>query len=189
MMPVASTEIVLVSLQFDHDLLMEEMHHAIQGETGIRTRIDECHHDIAPFYDAGRSQYNADLLLKHLDDYYPRDETRVVGITGVDLFTPILSFLFGQAYLGGKSAIVSGFRLKNERYGLPPDEELFQQRLLKGVMHELGHSFGLKHCVNPDCVMVASTYVEDVDHKNSHYCSRCRATLVDLDCIPGHGRE
>ena len=49
------------------------------------------------------------------------------------------------------------------------------------ALHELGHSCGLKHCIDPDCVMRSSTYVEDVDQKGIQYCQTCRETLQQLD--------
>ena len=40
-------------------------------------------------------------------------------------------------------------------------------------MHELGHTFGLIHCLQPRCVMNASTYVENIDQKPAEFCSSC----------------
>ena len=105
------------------------------------------------------------------------DSLKTIGIFNVDLFVPILTFIFGQAFLGGHAGIASLYRLGNERYGIPKDSELTLDRFRKEVIHELGHTFGLIHCVNPACVMRSSTYVEDIDQKEAHLCSRCRAEL------------
>ena len=90
---------------------------------------------------------------------------------------PILTFIFGQAFLDGRCGIASVYRLRNERYGIEADEQVFTDRLRKEVIHELGHTFGLIHCQNPVCVMRSSTYVEDIDQKSWSFCSKCRKGL------------
>ena len=102
----------------------------------------------------------------------------MIGVTDLDLFIPVLSYIFGQAYLGGSAALVSGYRLQNSRYGLADDQQLYVTRLLKCMVHELGHACGLIHCSHPGCVMLATTYVEEIDQKSDHFCSVCHSNLV-----------
>nr|WP_243666411.1 matrixin family metalloprotease [Vulcanisaeta sp. JCM 16159] len=52
--------------------------------------------------------------------------------------------------------------------------------MLKEVLHELGHSFGLDHCADPRCVMYFSNTIEDTDRKGPGYCQRCMARLRSL---------
>jgi archaemetzincin len=101
----------------------------------------------------------------------------IIGLFSVDLFIPILTFIFGQAYLNGRTGIVSVYRLSNERYGMSANEEILKERLMKEIIHELGHMFGLVHCSNPLCVMRSSTYVEDIDQKNHRLCDKCEELL------------
>ena len=101
-------------------------------------------------------------------------DARVLGVTEADMFIPVLTFVFGEAQLGGRAAVVSTYRLRNEVYGLQPDPRLLEERLLKEAMHELGHTFGLLHCHHTECVMQASTYAESVDLKPAAYCGSCR---------------
>ena len=105
------------------------------------------------------------------------DSFKVMGLFNVDLFIPILTFIFGQAFLNGHSGIASVYRLTNERYGLPRNDQLLIERTKKEVIHEFGHTFGLIHCDNPACVMRSSTYLEDVDQKKLHLCHKCQTQL------------
>ena len=140
--------------------------------------VREGHLDLGDFYDPARRQYNGNLLLKTMDDLFPLEGCKSIGLFNVDLFIPILTFIFGQAYLGGKSGIASMYRLSNERYGMTPDRELLTERFGKEVVHELGHMFGLIHCHHPDCVMRSSTYVEDIDQKSVIFCPACSVSLA-----------
>ncbi len=135
--------------------------------------------DLPRYYSADRAQYNATLILAGLLRLLPDPHAKIVGITSVDLFIPVLTFVFGQAQLDGPGALVSTHRLHSEYYGLPGDEERLEERTIKEVVHEAGHTFGLIHCHDYDCVMHASTYVEDVDLKSTRFCSSCESLLRD----------
>jgi len=129
--------------------------------------------DLRPAHSPERNQYHATLILASLLRALPDPDGRILGVTGVDLYIPVLTFLFGQAQLDGPGALISTFRLRNEYYGLPPDSDRLLDRTMKEAVHELGHTFGLVHCGAPRCVMNASTYVEEVDLKGEWYCPVC----------------
>jgi archaemetzincin len=128
-------------------------------------------------YDVSRGQYNSRILLGQLLRDRRPPSARVLGVTGVDLFIPVLTFVFGEAQLDGAAAVVSTHRLASERYGLPPAPELLRQRLLKEAVHEVGHTCGLVHCHAARCVMTSSTYVEEIDLKGERFCARCLAEV------------
>jgi len=129
-------------------------------------------------YDVKRGQYQSVEIMKMLVQHAPRDASRVLGVTDVDLAIPMLSFLFGQAQFDGPIAVVSLCRLHQEFYGLPPQESLLRERTVKEVLHELGHTFGLVHCSDPTCAMSLATHIELVDAKAEQYCARCGMQLV-----------
>ncbi len=139
--------------------------------------IKEGNADLGEFYDPIRRQYDANKILKHLTDLPKDGIIKTIGLFRVDLFIPILTYIFGQAIFKGDTGLVSVYRLRNEQYGLKADEELLLERLVKVVIHELGHSFGLIHCHAPNCVMRSSTYVEDVDQKSERFCTSCREAI------------
>ena len=139
--------------------------------------LKECSLDISNCYNPGRRQYDANELLRMISERAPQDAVKVIGMVRVDLYIPILTYIFGQAALNGHTGVASLYRLRNEHYGLEPDYELLIDRFSKVIIHELGHTYGLIHCSNPVCVMRSSTYVEDLDQKEKHFCFRCRAEL------------
>lgn len=135
--------------------------------------------DLPRYYSVDRSQYNATLILAGLLRLNPDPQAKIVGITRIDLFIPVLTFVFGQAQLNGPGALVSTYRLRNEYYGLPRDEKRLVERTIKEVVHEAGHAFGLVHCPDYSCVMHAATYVEDVDLKSERFCTSCESLLQE----------
>lgn len=133
--------------------------------------------DLPAAYDRPRRQHNSTALLAQLlARGGPPDEKRLV-VVDVDLFIPVLTFVFGEAQLAGPAAVVSTARLDERFYGLPANPALLHDRLVKEIVHELGHTFGLYHCRQFECVMRSSTDVEEIDLKKAHLCRECRARL------------
>jgi archaemetzincin len=98
----------------------------------------------------------------------------------MDLYIPVLTFVFGEAQLSDGGAVVSAHRLRQEFYGMPTNPELLHERLLKESLHELGHTYGLRHCPDYTCVMSSSNAVERIDLKNAEFCPNC-ALLIPTD--------
>ena len=137
--------------------------------------------DLDLFFDRERAQYNSTALLLHLKRHYAPAAAagvRVLALLPFDLFIPILTYVFGEAEVGGRVAVVSYCRLAPERYGLPADDALLGARLVKEAVHEMGHVSSLIHCAEQSCVMHASSYVEDIDLKGPSFCGVCAAELV-----------
>lgn len=129
-------------------------------------------------YDQVREQYHSSQLLLGLKNKCNPDGDKILAIVPFDLFIPILTFVFGEAHLNGPCAVVSIFRLRPEFYGLPPAPGLVVERLIKECIHELGHTYGLRHCRTMGCVLNASTYVEEIDLKTHEFCEDCRGVLL-----------
>jgi len=144
----------------------------------IQTRILNRLFDLSPVYDPVRNQYNSTGLLSQLINEAPPETLKILGVTELDLFMPIFTFLFGEAQLNGIGALVSTHRLHNQFYGILEDGELLKDRLLKEGIHELGHTFGLIHCFALKCVMRSSTYVEEIDQKSIHFCGSCEQEIL-----------
>lgn len=152
---------------------------ALAAEEEFRQQVitEECHIDLNPFYNPGRRQYDADRLLHQMPLCIRSEYDRLLGLFRVDLYIPILTYIFGQAILGKNVAVASVYRLRNELYGLKKDDDLLLSRTIREVIHELGHTFGLIHCQVLTCVMHSSTYVEEIDMKGPALCPHCRSLL------------
>jgi archaemetzincin len=133
--------------------------------------------DIKKAFDSSRNQYHSTALLAQLLKLAGRQNAKHIAVVDVDLYIPILTFVFGEAQLNGNIAIVSTHRLSNQFYGLQRDDNLMIERLEKELVHELGHTFGLYHCHQFECVMRSSTYVEEIDLKRVTLCMECAASL------------
>jgi archaemetzincin len=129
-------------------------------------------------WDEVRRQHRSVEIMKAVARSAPANAARLVAITEHDLAIPLLTFLFGQAQLDGLIALISLCRLRQEFYGFPPNPELLRERLIKELLHELGHTFGLTHCSRVECSMSLSTHVEAVDQKSAGWCASCGAHLV-----------
>jgi archaemetzincin len=152
---------------------------SIQEQFGLPIRIEE-DRGIPEFaLDPLRQQYNSNLMLKELVGSCPPGGLKILGVTAVDLFSPIFSYVFGEAQFNGCGAVVSSYRLRGngaapEQNGCPP----LVSRLEKECLHELGHTFGLRHCSDPDCLMHFSVGIECADRKFAFFCPACRDLML-----------
>jgi archaemetzincin len=145
---------------------------------GLPVSIEESRYlDPAFAFDSYRNQFNSTSIIAELLDRFPGHSGKIIGITAVDLFVPVLTYVFGEAQLDGCAAVLSTYRLREELYGLDPNPKLEQTRLLKEAVHELGHTFGLIHCHHPECVMHSSTSAEEVDVKGKNFCEECDQSI------------
>ncbi|MBS7656441.1 archaemetzincin family Zn-dependent metalloprotease [Candidatus Bathyarchaeota archaeon] len=136
-------------------------------------------------YNIVRQQYNSTLILREtlrlaeLAEMLGSREDRALGVVDVDLYAEGLNFVFGEAQCPGKVAVISLYRLRPEFYGAPKNEGLLIERAVKEAVHELGHTFGLRHCLNPLCVMHFSLHIGMTDRKQAEFCISCNS-LMDL---------
>ncbi|MEO0182164.1 MAG: archaemetzincin family Zn-dependent metalloprotease [candidate division WOR-3 bacterium] len=116
-----------------------------------------------------RAQYDATNLIEALAGSLNKECSYHLFIVEVDIYTPRFNFILGLANTQKHIALVSIHRLS--RGGL------LKNRLIKEVIHELGHLWGLDHCTRSHCVMYFSNTVADTDHKGSDFCEACRRKL------------
>lgn len=131
-------------------------------------------------FNISRNQYYSTKLILSLQEAFPKHDGKLLGVTSLDLYVPVLTYVFGEAQLDGRCAVISFHRLNEAFYGFPANERLLQERLEKEAIHELGHTFGLLHCVNYECVMHSAMAVEEVDVRPASFCTQCSGTLNTL---------
>lgn len=117
------------------------------------------------------------LLLNKL----PADAFCIVGITMEDLYpAPEWNFVFGQASLWDRVGVFSFARYDPQFYGESRDQNyqtLLLKRSCKVLAHEIGHMFGLHHCIYFKCLMNGSNHLAESDARPMHLCPVCLRKL------------
>ncbi len=131
------------------------------------------------FFNPNRNQYNAATILDHMERRWKQPHDRILAVVSVDLFIPILTYVFGEAQINGKMAVVSTYRLNRRSGGGNVALERYYERIAKVGVHELAHTFGLVHCKENHCVMRASYSLSDLDYYPLYFCDYCQAMLDD----------
>ncbi len=170
------------------DGLMKDLGLAVEETLCIPCAVVPVRLDPEFAFHRERQQYHSSEILQRMPSFLTADSWRMLGIAAVDLYIPILTFVFGEAQMGGPCAVVSTHRLRQEFYGLSPDPELFRQRLIKEAVHEVGHTLNLTHCHDYRCVMASSHAVEWIDLKGSALCDACRTATMPLTRV-GSGQD
>lgn len=158
--------------------LLSELSAGLRREFSVPCEILPPEPDPQFAFNLTRRQYLSTEILAVMTRRRIPDSYRLLGLTLLDLYIPILTYVFGEAQLKGNCALVSAHRLHQEFYGLPTDPALLRERLLKESIHELGHTLSLSHCEDYQCVMSPSHGVEWIDLKTNHFCGACRSVIT-----------
>ncbi len=154
--------------------IIESIREAISSAYGFGTVVLNAFDDITFAHNHTREQYHSTAILEKLEESIAAENVlKVIAITDKDLFIPILTYVFGEAQLGGKACILSLHRL------MEGDRPAIICRVTKEAVHELGHTFSLRHCKEKQCVMGYSRGTQDVDRKGSKMCRYCTVLLND----------
>ena len=158
--------------------IYESIGREIQNTFGFKAKIKQLLPNVNFAFDPIRNQYHSTSILEKLSAQAPSFAVKVLAITSVDLFIPILTYVYGEAQLDGKVCIVSTYRLKE---GLPLSKIQigFKERIVKEALHELGHTFNLRHCKDKSCIMHYCRSIKDVDRKSGQLCRYCKILLTD----------
>ena len=166
------------------DDLIEGVRGHVGRVFGMTTRVWHGRERPPHAFDPKRNQYSSTRILEWLLETGPGTPHKILAMTDLDLFIPVLTFVFGEAQLGGRAAIVSTARL--EAAPVPVrGGRLLAARVAKEAAHELGHAFGLVHCELMRCVMSRSSSLLEVDAKGGGLCHDCWTRYLDLRENPG----
>ncbi|MFW6078696.1 MAG: archaemetzincin family Zn-dependent metalloprotease [Gemmatimonadota bacterium] len=151
----------------------------LEARFGRPVRVEPVRWPRGDWYDAERGQFRADRILDHLTEAPSGPGAWSLAILDADLYAPGLSFVFGQATVGGCCAVIGLARLRTRtEEGDESDQVLFRRRVLTEAVHELGHVAGLGHCALPCCVMFFSNSIAETDRKGPDFCGRCRPGVL-----------
>ncbi|MFX1386656.1 MAG: hypothetical protein ACFE9M_05515 [Promethearchaeota archaeon] len=105
----------------------------------------------------------------------------IIAITDFPLYSSSndnILFLFGETHLKHRCCVVSSLKFKEQFYNRPINNNIFEKRIIKEVVHEIGHIIlGPDHCFNNLCVMRFSSEVKEIDQKSFDLCNICKTKL------------
>ncbi len=130
-------------------------------------------------YNAHRDQYSCYPILQFLGTAKPDRAVKIVGVVEVDLFIPILTYVFGEAELGGNAAVISSWRLAKGKDQQPVSSGQFFERAAKIAVHEVAHTFRLAHCKESGCIMGSFPTLSHIDDMPIYFCRYCTRFLRD----------
>ncbi len=124
----------------------------------------------------GRPQIlTAWVMRKVLIPRRPFDAVAMLGLTATDLYPdPAWNFVFGEASLRDRVGVWSMARNGD----LEHEPALFLSRTLKIAAHELGHMFGLQHCLAWRCLLNGSNSLAESDVQPLEPCPACLQKLA-----------
>jgi archaemetzincin len=172
-------KIFLIPVEFSNSTLLKKIYIKLREIFPERVFLSDVEIDTKPAFSKERNQHFSTRLIADAIPKTTHLEGKVILLVDFDLYVPVFTFVFGEAQLRGKISIVSLCRLHEEFYTGKTNDEIFFERAIKEILHELGHNFGLLHCSSWDCVMHSSSIVEQVDIKGPFYCQDC------IQLIPG----
>lgn len=155
---------------------------SLQSSSPLQSSLSSTTMPPTHLFDKARKQWISDSLLDWLlESSKPDSTTKVLAICDFDAYSDELNFVFGQAHLGGRVSAIYLPRLREDLYVRKSDKKnnLFEQRVIKEAVHELGHAFGLRHCQISKCVMHFSNSLQDTDFKDDKFCERCNKILKE----------
>jgi len=158
--------------------ILEGVRRSVAREFDLAARVRLAQERPVAAFDARRGQHSSTRILAWLQDRHDGAH-RILGVTDADLFIPVLTFVFGEAQLNGRAAVVSTARLGDTPL-IPGEAARIALRLQKEAVHELGHTFGLLHCPDSRCAMARSPSLRHVDAKSPALCRACRARSREL---------
>lgn len=121
-------------------------------------------------WSAGRGQWDAEIIAEDQKRAVPTDSLGVLGLLGGDLYAAGLNFVFGIGLFADRVGVHS-----LHRFGAEPSA--LRRRAFALAAHELGHMFGMHHCVFYACVMNGSNSLAETDRQPLHLCPVCREKL------------
>ncbi len=129
-------------------------------------------------YNVIRNQYYASIIHAKLERIKANSRELIIGICEEDIYLPDEAYIIGHADSVLGASVVSLFRIRQEFYGLPENDNKIYTRLFKQSIHHIAHLFDMPSCKNPKCVNYFSQQMFDIDNKGEKFCDICRRQLT-----------
>jgi archaemetzincin len=118
-------------------------------------------------------------VLRWLVTKLPADAHALLAITMMDLAPEKIPFVFGMASFRERVAVQSFARIDPAFYDVrkPDSRRVILERAAWTMIHELGHTFGLQHCIYFACVFAGTNSHVEMDRHPLHACPICTRKL------------
>jgi archaemetzincin len=176
---MSADKITLALLQPIETALAADLAAHIEARFARSCTILPAYQELDFAYDIKRGQHNSTAILARIKATLARSARTLLAIVNDDIYSAGVNFVFGEAEVGGRVAVISLARLNEEFWQKPRCRPLLYARACKEATHELGHIFALHHCDNQRCVMYFSRTLADTDHKSDRFCPDCAHTLAE----------
>ena len=138
----------------------------------------------------GYFQLNAAEVNNALKEYRVADTFCILAVTNQDLYPrEEWNFVFGLADMDSCCGVFSFHRhFEMHQQGLSETEKLtiWMKRSCWTMVHEIGHMFGLRHCIYYECIMNGSNgHFEGDRYPDRTLCPVCLCKLklnATFDC-------
>jgi archaemetzincin len=155
------------------DILTQHLEQTFSRQIDVRRKNGNLEYA----YEADRKQYNSPRILSRLQRIKKGDGDKILGVVDADLYSAGYDFVYGEAKPSSGVATLSLYRLHPKNYTRKTVSKIFQERVIREALHEVGHLYGLGHCGYAKCVMRACTSLPEVDAAGNKFCSECTARL------------
>lgn len=129
----------------------------------------------------GKPQLNSKDILAWMRGQLPGDAYAMLAVTMTDLYPDeSWNFVFGQASIRNRVGVFSFARYHPQWMGGKAYENtktLVLRRSAKVLTHEMGHMFGIRHCIHFECNMNGANHLVEADSTPMHLCPVCLRKL------------
>lgn len=128
-----------------------------------------------------KKQWKTRDILPWMKNKVPADAFAVLAVTMTDLYPDeSWNFVFGEASYKERVGVFSFARYHPSWMNQPTEaatETLVLRRAAKVLTHEMGHMFGIAHCIYFECNMNGANHLAEADATPMHLCPVCLRKL------------